>query len=186
MLRLILFITFTLVSLLSHSQASDFIVVKKENGRTIQTFMAGKAIIFKTNTGALIDGQIKVIRDDSIFVVVCDIRTVPTHLGVTMVDTVSKSIFGTHYHNISRIKVFNHSDRVRGKLGSLLIIGGTGYILLNVANSIGHNEPLTEKRNLRNLSIAAGAIALGYLSTQYFLADNFSRKWYKFVYVKMK
>lgn len=186
MLRMLLFIIFTLVCLHSHSQASDFIVVKKKNGRTIQTFMAGKAIVFKTNTGALIDGQIKDIRDDSIFVVRYDIRTVPTNLGVTMVDTISRSIFGTHYHNISRIKVFNRSDRVRGKVGSLLILGGSGYILLNVANSIGHNEPLTEKRNLRNLSIAAGAIALGYLSTQYFLADNFSRKWYKFVYVKMK
>lgn len=184
-MRFPLLIIFVLISSLSFSQLSDFIVVKKKNGRTIGTFMAGKEIVFKTNTGDYIDGQIEAIRDDSIFVITYKIRTVPTNLGVTMVDTISKSVFATNYRNISRIKIHERSDRGQGLVGSLLMLGGSGYILLNVINSAGHGEPITEKRNLRNVGFAAGAVALGYLVTNHFLIDNFSSKWHKFVYVNM-
>ena len=185
MLRFPLIVIFILNSSLVFSQLSDFIVVKKKNGRTIGTFMAGKAIVFKTNTGDYIDGQIEAIRDDSIFVITYKIRTVPTNLGVTIVDTVSRSVFATNYRNISRVKINDRSDREKGLVGSLLMVGGSGYILLNSINSAGHGEPFTEKQNLRNLGIAAGAVALGYLVTNHFFIDNFNSKWHKFVYVNM-
>lgn len=186
MLRTLLLIVLVFISSLSFSQLSDFIVVKKRNGRTIETFMAGKAILFKTNTGALIDGQIKDIRNDSIFVMTYNIRTVPTNLGVTIVDTISKSIFATNYQNISRIKVYHKAESSGGNLlGPLLMLGGSGYILLNLINSAGHGEPLTEKRNIKNIGYAAGAIVLGYVVSKNFFRDSFSTRWHKFVYVNM-
>ena len=186
MFRIPLLIIFILISSHSFSQLSDFIVVKKKNGRTIETFMGGKGIIFKTNTGAVIDGQIKDIRNDSIFVMIYTIRLVPTNMGVNMLDTVSKYIFATNYRNISRIKVYHKAESSGGNLlGPLLILGGSGYILLNVINSVGHSEPLTEKRNLQSIGYAAGAIVLGYVVTKNFFRDSFSTKWHKFVYVNL-
>ena len=186
MVRIPLLIIFILISSLSFSQLSDFIVVKKKNGRTIETFMAGKGILFKTNTGAVIDGQIKDIRNDSIFVSTYSIRMVPTNMGVNIIDTISKSIFATNYQNISRIKVYHKAESSGGNLlGPLLILGGSGYILLNVINSAGHSEPVTEKRNLRNIGYAAGAIVLGYVVVKNFFRDSFSTRWHKFVYVNM-
>ena len=185
MLRIPLLIIFIFISSISFSQISDFIVVKKKNGRTIGNFMAGKAIVFKTTFGDYIDGQIEAIRNDSIFVITYNIRTVPTNLGVTMLDTVSRSVFATNYRNISRIKIHQSSGHGQGLLGSVLMLGGSGYILLNVINSAGHSEPVTEKRNLRNISYAAGAIVLGYVVSKSFFKDSFSTKWHKFVYVNM-
>ena len=185
MLRITLLVIFLFISVLSFSQISDFIVVKKKNGRTIGTFMAGKAILFKTNTGIYINGGIDVIRNDSVFVIIYNTRTLPTKLGFGILDTVSKSVIGINYHDISRIKIHDRPDRGQALAGPLLVLGGSGYILLNVFNSVGHNEPLTEKRNVRNISYAAGAIVLGYLVSKHFFVDNFSSKWHKFVYVNM-
>src|SRR5699024_1458028 len=152
MIRIPLLIILISISSASFCQLSDFIVVKKRNGRTIETFMAGKAILFKTNTGAVIDGQIKDIRNDSIFVQTYVIRTVPTNLGVTILDTISRSLFASNYQNISRIKVFHKAESSGGNLlGPLLMLGGSGYIVLNLINSAGKSEPLTEKKNVRNI-----------------------------------
>ena len=185
MIRMTLLVLFLFISLFSFSQISDFIVVKKKNGRTIETFMAGKPILFKTNAGKYINGHIDDIRNDSVFVLIYNTQTLSTKFGFQILDTVSRSVIGINYHDISRIKIHESPDRGQKLAGPLLMLGGSGYILLNVFNSVGHNEPLTEKRNVRNIGYAAGAIALGYLVSKHFFVDNFSSKWHKFVYVNM-
>ena len=47
--------------------------------------------------------------------------------------------------------------------GRILIIGGTGYALLNVINGAYLHESVTSSKNLTSLGIAAGAVGTGIL-----------------------
>jgi hypothetical protein len=145
------------------SQISDIISVRKKNGTTIKTFVTGVPIVFQTNDKMYIEGTIHDIRHDSIFIMVYDIRTVLTRLGVTVVDTVSRHVAGFHHNDMERIKVYNYRRFVRGKVDKLLMFGGVGYFGLNVINGAYLDEPITSKQNLQSLGISVGAFGLGWV-----------------------
>ena len=184
MLRLLLLFVLTGIYFISFSQ-SDFISVRKKNGRIIKTFTAGSPIIFETKQGIYIKGAIEAIKNDSVFIRTYNIQTVPTNLSVYMLDTVSKNIAGFHYKDILRIKVFKRLRFVRGKIDKLLMYGGAGYFGLNVINSAINHQSLTEKGNLKNLGISVAAFGLGFLIKKFFYVNRFSRKWHKIVYVNI-
>jgi hypothetical protein len=166
-------------------QISDIISVRKKNGTVIKTFVAGVPIVFQTNDKMYIEGTIHDIRNDSIFIMVYDIRTVLTRLGVTVVDTVSRHVARFHYHDMERIKVYNYRRFVRGKLDRLLMIGGAGYFGLNLVNGAYLQEPVTSRQNLQSLGISVGAFGLGWLIKRYFPVNRFSRKKHKIVYINL-
>jgi hypothetical protein len=71
---------------------------------------------------------------------------------------------GYHYKEIAKCDV---SDRMRLQQltpGRILIIGGTGYALLNVFNGAYLHESITSSKNLKSLGIAAGAVGTGILA----------------------
>src|ERR1700710_3205110 len=116
------------------SQASDFITVKKRNGRTVKTFFPGLSISFVTVDARPVSGLITAIRNDSIFVREWDIRPMLNNFGIPITDTVASYLSGFHYKEMGKVDV---SDRTRFQEvtpGRILIIGGTGYALLNVIN----------------------------------------------------
>jgi hypothetical protein len=167
------------------SQISDIISVRKKNGTTIKTFVTGTPILFQTKDKMYIEGTIRNIRNDSIFIMVYDIRTVLTRLGVTVVDTVSRHVAGLHYSDMERIKVYNYRRFVRGKMDKLLMIGGAGYFGLNVVNGAYLQEPITSRQNLQSLGISVGAFGLGWLIKKFFPVNRFSRRKHKIVYIKL-
>ena len=132
-----------------------------------------------------IEGTIQNIRNDSLFIMVYDIRTVLTRLGVTVVDTVSRHVEGFHYSDIERIKVYNYRRFVRGKVDKLLMIGGAGYFGLNLVNGAYLQEPLTSRQNLQSLGISIGAFGLGWVIKKFFPVNRFSRRKHKIVYIKL-
>ncbi|HTL08497.1 MAG TPA: hypothetical protein VL307_09585 [Chitinophagaceae bacterium] len=162
-------------------QASDFITVKKRNNRTVKTFFPGVPISLQTYDKRQSAGIIKAIRNDSIFVREWDIRPMLNGLGIPVVDTVAEYLSGFHYKEIAFIDV---SDRMKMQQllpGRILIIGGTGYALLNVINGAYLHESITSSKNLRSLGIAAGAVGVGILTTT--LLKRTRR--YKIEYVRM-
>lgn len=161
--RLLLLIIVVLLSAKVFSQASDFIVVKKRNGKTVKTFFPGLPISFVTVDKRPVSGLITAIRHDSIFIREADIRPVMTNIGIPVTDTVGIYYSGFHYNEIGKVDV---SDRMRFQEvtpGRILIVGGTGYILLNVINGAYLHESLTSSKNLTSLGTAAGAVGLGVL-----------------------
>ncbi len=143
------------------------ISVRKKNGSNIKTFYAGSPIVLQTTTGLYVEGPIKDIRHDSIFIAMYDIRTVMSRLGVWVVDTVAKYEVGLHYTEIERIKVFTYDRFLRGKIDKLLMFGGAGYLSLNVLNHATHNQSLTADGNGKPLAISAGAFGLGFIITNF-------------------
>ena len=185
MLRLLIVSGFICCSVLCFSQ-SDFISVRKKNGRHVKTFIQGSPIIFKTVYGSYVDGWINDIKEDSVFVKIYDVRRFTTNWGSMLLDTVNSSIVPFYYKEISTIKISNKRRFVQSKIDKLLVIGGAGYLLLNLANGGYLNESVTGKKNVQSLGIALGAIASGLLIKQFYKPDNFSRKKHRIVYVSMK
>lgn len=167
------------------SQGSDLISVRKKNGAVIKTFFPGAPIVFEAKNGSYVDGRIKEIKNDSLFTTIYNTATFMTNLGVTIFDTVSIHVVSVHYKDIESIKVFIRHRFLRGKVDKLLMIGGAGYISLNVINHVISGESLTADDNLKKLGIAAAAFGVGLIIKKYFYVNRFSRKKHKIVYVKL-
>jgi len=164
-----------------HGQASDFITVKKKNNRTVKTFFPGLPISLQTYDKRQSTGIIKAIRNDSVFVREWDVRPMLNSLGIPVVDTVAEYLSGFHYKEIASIDV---SDRMKMQQllpGRILIIGGTGYALLNLINGAYLHESITSNKNLRSLGIATGAVAVGILTNKILKRT----KRYRIEYVRM-
>lgn len=162
---------YSLISLISffitlsvYSQASDFIVLKKKNDRTLKSYFPGIPIAFETFDKRFVEGYITAIQNDSVFVKVYDIRTVGTIWGVTTLDTAGTFISGVHYKEINRV-YFDTKRKAFSFItdGTLFMIGGGGYALLNVINGAYLKESVTGSKNLGKLGIAASVFATGFI-----------------------
>jgi hypothetical protein len=186
MLRLLLICFFTGIHFLSPAQMSDMISVRKNNGRLIKTFMAGSPVSLESVYNGHVDGWIKDIRNDSVFVKIYAIRTVAGFLGLPTVDTFGTYIAAIYYKDITKIKISRRQRFISSKLDKLLFVGGTGYFILNLFNGAYLEQPITDKENLKKLGISLGAVGTGILLNKLFSASNFSKRRHKIIYVKIK
>jgi hypothetical protein len=184
--RLLLLFSFCLPVVAIQAQGSDIISVRKANGRVIKSFTSGVPITFYTRNNNLVQGTIRTIRNDSVLINSYATRIVPTHLGVTIVDTVARWVDAVDYRDIKNVEVFRRRRFVRGKIGRLLMIGGAGYLVLNLFNGKYLNQPLNEKENLRSLSTAAMALGSGIIIQKYFPVNRFTRKRHQIVYIPIR
>ena len=167
------------------AQSPDYIAVRKKNGRTIKNFFAGSQILFQTNDERYIQGPIKMIRNDTVFILLYDIRMFPTTIGTLVRDTISVQTISVNYKDIKRIQLENKAGFLQRTVGPLLMIGGAGYIVLNLVNSATSGLPITEEENLQRLGIAAGVFAAGFFLTKLFSSDGFSKPKHQIVYVDL-
>lgn len=195
MIRILFFswllITTTTVTI---AQKSDFIVLKKQNNRHIKTYFPGVFISGKTYSGFSINGIIKDIRNDSVFVEQQHVQQVQTQFGVPALDTTIFTV-GLHYQEIkslfySKTTGIGGVPRKRGlssvSIPKLLMIGGTGYIVLELVNTGYRRESLSDRDKLRGLGIAAGLAAIGFFWQQLTNQSNKAGGKYKVVYVRME
>ncbi len=155
-------------SIILFAQSDDFIVLKKRNNRTLKTYGEGSFLSAKTNTGFQLNGIIRAIRNDSIFIRQQETRLVPTEFG-QMIDTLYYT-FGIDYRNITSFYFTRQYDAVMRRRGfaqttlpAILMIGGTGFIALEVINTIYRKESLTAKGKMASLGIAAAVAGTGVL-----------------------
>lgn len=156
----LLLLFFVLLALNINAQ-TDLLLLKKR-GITQKTFVKGSYIQFKFLNDQWIEGSIKEMRDDSLWVNMFSVRRVSDYFGFPKLDTAFYGLLKLH---IGDIKAFPLPDR-GGKYfsnGNLFILGGLGYMFLNIANGFILNEPILDATNLSKLSIAAGAASLGFL-----------------------
>lgn len=181
----ILLLAITQVTL---SQTSDFIVLKKRNNRTLKTYYPDAFISAVTYNGFSINGFIKEIRHDSIYILQQERKLVPTDFGYTL-DTVAYTL-GIDYREI---KSFHYTSqytwgRKRGfaaiTLPRLMKMGGIGFIVLELVNSAYRKESLSENNKVVPLAIAAGVAATGFAITYFQNKSDKAGGKYKVVYVK--
>ena len=131
---LLLYIFFSITNQV-FAQSADFILLKKKN-KTIARYYVGSNIEFTTVTGAYLNGEIKQIRNDTIFLRQYIIQQMPTRLGVYVLDTVGSYSYQYHYNQIKAIgktnnKKFNLSGSAATLLsGGILLALGSGVVYL--------------------------------------------------------
>ena len=189
MLRLFLPILLIALPLMACCQPSDYIVLKKRNNRTLKTYFPGTFISAVTYTGFNLSGIIKQIKNDSVFIEQREVRQVPTQFGVPALDTIIHTI-RLHYQEIRAFYYAGSgSGRKRsyggGLLKSIMMIGGTGFIVLELVNTAYRGESLSDGNKLTVLGIAAAVAATGFLWQHLQNRKTNAVKKYKVVYVDM-
>ena len=186
LIPILLVTCFPLVAL---AQPSDYIVLKKKNNRTLKTYFPGTFISAVTYTGFNLNGIIKEIRNDSVFIEQQEVRQVPTQFGVPALDTLVYTI-RLHYQEI---RGFSYGisrpgaggGRSSGLIPSVLMAGGAGFIILELVNTAYRGESLSDGNKLTLLAIAAGVAATGFLWKQLQKRSSRAGKKYKVIYVNM-
>ena len=181
---LLLGFTVFLVQFLS-AQSLDYISVRKKNGQVVKNFYAGSSMILQQTNGSYTSGPVHSIRNDSVLITVYDIRYAPTSWGGYIKDTISTTISGIPYKDIQRIYLYKRQGFFQRNTGTLLMLAGGGYVLLNVLNGGFHGESITDSENLRSLGIATGIFATGFFLKKMFSTDGFSKKKHQIVYVDL-
>jgi hypothetical protein len=170
------------------SQQADFIVLKKKNNRTLKTYYAGSFISAVTYGGFQINGWIKDIRNDSIIIRQEELRQFQQEFGMVL-DTLVYTIVIDY----REIKQWNYTRGytwggrkgfVQVAVPKILMIGGTGFIVLELVNTAYRKESLNEGNKLSSLAIAGG-VALAGLGMEALQNRNKKvGKKYQVVYVK--
>lgn len=166
-------------------QSLDYLSVRKQNGRVLKNFYTGSVIFMQLADGSYLQGPVQAVRNDSVFIMLYDIRYYPTTFGTYVRDTITTSVIGARFREIKRIHLQQRRGFLKRASGSLLMIGGGGYLALNVLNGAFYELPLTDSRNLRRIGTAAGAFGLGFLFRKLFATDGFSKRKHNLVYIDL-
>lgn len=137
----IVFITLLFISVQLFSQGSDMIVLKKGPEKTLKTFMAGSQIHFISSSNIRVQGRIKKIENDSLFINTYDEGSVYSRWGTTFWDTLSVSLAKYHINEISEI-VKPREGLAFIKNGFLFMLGGISYAILHSVNAAYLKEPI--------------------------------------------
>lgn len=185
MTRTIFVAVFFLLALSSSAQMEDYIILKKPNNRHVNSYFKGSRISLQRADGQLFDGIIESIRNDSVFIRQWQVRTYMTQFGTTRVDTAGYLIYGMHYQEIFSI-IPNKKDHWKFvKNGSIFMIGGAGYALVNVINGAYLDEPIDDPDNLKSLGIALGIAGGGFILNRIYHSKKKRGKLYKIEYKRM-
>jgi hypothetical protein len=154
---LLLFVTMSLLnSLSSFGQGSDMVVLKKGADKTLKTYIAGSQIHFISIAGNEVEGNIKKIERDSIFIHTYDSRAAYTMWGTSFWDTVSVSLSRYHISEIREI-IKPRSGFGFIKNGYLFMLAGISYAILHVVNAPILDQPIIPGQ----LAVAGGITATG-------------------------
>ena len=136
----------------------------------------------------MLNGIIKDIRNDSVFIEQQDVYQVGTPYGVPRLDTIVHTL-GVHYTEINQF-FFSKGGSSRKKgftqvtLPKLMIIGGVGFIVLELVNTAYRGESINEHNKLPSLALAAGIAAAGVLWQQFQKQKTKAGGKFTVVYVK--
>ena len=141
-----------------YGQGSDMIVLKRGSEKTIKTYLAGTQINFISSSGSNVQGRIKKIDKDTLFINIYDEGAVYNRWGTTFWDTLSVTLLKYHIKDVSEI-VKPREGLGFIKNGLLFMIGGTSYAILHVVNSAYLKQPIAPA----TLAISGGIALTGYV-----------------------
>ena len=147
------------------AQKSDFIVIRNKQSRTLRSYFPGSYINADTYAGFTLNGFIKKIAHDSLYVEQQNVYQVATQFGTPALDTI-RYLIPIYYKEIRK---FNYEIDGSGGSGGgsslllpkILLYGGAGYIVLELVNTAYRKESLNEGNKLTSLAIAGGVALTG-------------------------
>jgi hypothetical protein len=175
---LLYFLAFISMEIIAQQQGSfDMVVLRDKNSRTIKSYFQGIPIVFGTTNGKYVEGSIRKVERDSIFLQKYDVRRAMTMWGTQVQDTVGIFWFAYHTNEIAWIrKPKAKFEFVRD--GTVFMIGGTGYAALHLINAAYLGEPV----DWTTIGISAGVAAAGFImhklrKRRYVIGEGYTLKY---------
>lgn len=159
-MKKLVLLTCIVISITAFGQPS-FVVLRKHN-QTIKTYFTASYIVLQLSNKQWIQGRIRKVKEDSLFIDQMVIRQVGNYFGLPSIDTVRLGLFKIPVHEIYALPKQANGINIISN-GVLLQAAGAGYIALNIINGIGKSEPIFKGQNGTNLGIAAGVFSVGEL-----------------------
>lgn len=178
--RSILLLAFSLLIMESFGQQQgsfDMVVLRDANNRTVKSYFQGIPITFGSTSGKYVEGTIRKIERDSIFIQRYDVRRAMTMWGTQVQDTVGIFLMAYHTNEIAWIrKPKAKFEFVRN--GTLFMLGGGAYTVLHLVNAAYLGEPVVWS----TVGIAVGIAAAGFVmhklrKRQYVIGRGYTLKY---------
>lgn len=139
------------------------LLLLKERGVTIRSYSVGDYINFQFSNQQWLTGYVSAIKEDTIQINQFALQRVMTQFGTYGEDTLRLGKMVLHINEIIAFsKDRGHYNSVVTN-GSALQVGGAGYVLLNIINSLINNDPILEQRNIPKIISGAVAVVAGRL-----------------------
>jgi hypothetical protein len=142
---------------------ANSVLLLKKGEKTISKYFSGNSIAFSTKDGMQVSGVISRITLDSIFLINYNIRRLQRADGGIIFDTASRYNLMFSLGNIGSFPVYKQKGKNILTDGSLLMLGGGAYLVLNIFNTTREGNPPFGEENLPNVLWATGAVATGFL-----------------------
>jgi hypothetical protein len=142
--------------------SSNFLLLKKGE-KTIQKYFAGNGIRFSTTEGMPVEGMIEKITTDSIYLINHNVRRIQRADGAVIFDTAGRYRSSFSLANLGSFPAGKQQGKNILTDGTLLMIAGGGYLVLNIFNTTRQGDPPFGEENLPNVLIASGLVATGFL-----------------------
>ncbi|TXH58157.1 MAG: hypothetical protein E6Q89_03640 [Bacteroidia bacterium] len=141
----------------------DFLRIKSRSGKTLKSIYPGTYVWLTLSNKMGLEGEIKEIKQDSVFLKQYRLEVFYTQWYTKEYDTVARYTVAVHYKDIRKIEYTQHKPgkRLLRLTSSIMQIGGAGYAGLNIINGLTKNVPVFRGENLGRLGIAAGVFAAG-------------------------
>lgn len=137
-----------------HAQGSDMVVLKKGPEKTLKTYLSGSPIHFVTIAGTEVQGVIRKIQKDSLYINIYDERAAYTMWGTSFWDTVSVGL--SRYHIKEVREIFKPREKFSFiKNGMIFMMGGSSYAILHSVNALYLKQPI-----IPSTMAISGAVAL--------------------------
>jgi hypothetical protein len=138
---------------------SDLLVLKKKE-ITLQSWSSGSYIIFRFTNRQWIEGFVRKVQNDSIWLNQVQINRVFNNWGFYSFDTSQLGMMKFHVKEISAVPKKNFSNNIITN-GKLFQVGSGAFIFLNLFNSAIHKEPVFASDNLPRLGVASAVFLFG-------------------------
>ena len=142
------------------AQGSDMVVLKKGPERTLKTYLSGSQIHFVTIAGTEVQGMIRKIQKDSLYINIYDERPAYTMWGTSFWDTVSVGL--SRYHIKEVREIFKPRENFSFiKNGLIFMMGGSAYAILHSVNALYLKQPIIPSTMAISGAVALTGFALG-------------------------
>jgi hypothetical protein len=162
MLKILLFLLITPLTLPAQEGPCDILLLRKGN-KTIHKYFSGSPIMFYTTEGMSVSGTVDCITNDSIFLSQQTIRRIATPEGGVRFDTSNKYKLMFSIANIGSFPAGKKKGKNLLTDGTLLVLGGAGFLVVNLVNTTRQGDPPFGEENLPKVLAATGAVVAGFL-----------------------
>jgi hypothetical protein len=142
---------------------SNNVLLLKKGEKTVSKYFSGNGIAFSTKDGMPVNGIITRITRDSIFLINYNVRRIQRADGGVVFDTAGRYKLMFSLENIGSFPVYKQKGKNILTDGTLLMLAGAGYLVLNIFNTTRQGDPPFGEENLPTVLWASGAMASGFI-----------------------